>query len=346
MRAVLCGYYGKGNGGDEALLASLLQMLPESVTPLVLSGNPAETQARYGVAACDRMSPRAVLQALRQSDLFIWGGGSLIQDATSIVSPLYYAGLMGLAQAMGLRTVAWAQGIGPLKQPFTRWLAHQAFRSCSAISVRDSGSAALVARWNLPFWQAPDPVWALQADPVPELEALPAPRIAVSLRPHPLLTPDLLEAIAQALGHLQADTGASILLIPFQPVQDRAIAEAIQPRLSGPSQILQIAHPQQLKGVFQSVNMAISMRYHGLIMAAAEGCRCFAISYDPKVDALMDELRLPGWHLQTMPKAPRALAQQWLHHYQEGPALSSEQLQTLTSQALTHRELLQKALAF
>ena len=27
MRAVLCGYYGMGNGGDEALLASLLMPL-------------------------------------------------------------------------------------------------------------------------------------------------------------------------------------------------------------------------------------------------------------------------------------------------------------------------------
>ncbi|PZV13958.1 MAG: polysaccharide pyruvyl transferase CsaB, partial [Leptolyngbya sp.] len=34
MRAVLCGYYGLGNGGDEALLATLLQMLPPSVTPV------------------------------------------------------------------------------------------------------------------------------------------------------------------------------------------------------------------------------------------------------------------------------------------------------------------------
>ena len=34
MRAILCGDYGKGNGGDEALLASLLQMLPDGVTPI------------------------------------------------------------------------------------------------------------------------------------------------------------------------------------------------------------------------------------------------------------------------------------------------------------------------
>ena len=46
MRAILCGYYGKGNGGDEALLATLLQMLPELVQPVVLSGNPQETRSR------------------------------------------------------------------------------------------------------------------------------------------------------------------------------------------------------------------------------------------------------------------------------------------------------------
>jgi polysaccharide pyruvyl transferase WcaK-like protein len=33
---------------------------------------------------------------------------------------------------------------------------------------------------------------------------------------------------------------------------------------------------------FQEIEMVIGMRYHSLIMAAAEGCRCFAISYESK----------------------------------------------------------------
>ena len=117
-RAVLCGYYGMGNAGDEALLLSLLQMLPDFVEPIVLSGNPQATKKSYGVTSCDRKSTFTLLKALGQSDVFIWGGGSLMQDATSMASPIYYAGLMALAQQRGLKTIAWAQGVGPLKQVF------------------------------------------------------------------------------------------------------------------------------------------------------------------------------------------------------------------------------------
>jgi polysaccharide pyruvyl transferase WcaK-like protein len=106
MRAVLCGYYGMGNGGDEALLATLLQMLPASVTPVVFSGNPAETAQRYGVEAVPRKALGPVLKALRGADVLILGGGSLLQDATSLQNPLYYGGLLAIAQALGLKTLA------------------------------------------------------------------------------------------------------------------------------------------------------------------------------------------------------------------------------------------------
>jgi polysaccharide pyruvyl transferase WcaK-like protein len=58
LRAVLCGYYGKGNGGNEALLATLLQMLPDDVEPIALTATPKETSQRYGVETCDRTSPK------------------------------------------------------------------------------------------------------------------------------------------------------------------------------------------------------------------------------------------------------------------------------------------------
>ncbi|MBC6475784.1 MAG: polysaccharide pyruvyl transferase CsaB [Hormoscilla sp. GM102CHS1] len=345
IRAVLCGYYGKGNGGDEALLATLLQMLPENVTPLVLSGNPHQTQTRYGVETRDLLSAFQVLSALRASEIFIWGGGSLIQDATSALSPLYYSGLMGLAQQMGLKTIAWAQGIGPLQRPLTRAIARRAFAGCTAVSVRDRASAAVLQAWQIPYNLAPDPVWALDSKPVPALRDLPEPRVAVTLRPHPQLTPQRLDNLTRALVLFQQATDASILLLPFQPDIEMPIAQAIGPQLSGVSQIIMLEDPRVLKGVFQGVQMAIGMRLHAMIMAAAAPCQCFALSYDPKVDQLMAELALPGWQLAQMPEDPHLLSKTWLAHFRQRDPLDANQIQSLVDRAGRHRDLLHQVLA-
>lgn len=355
VRAVLCGYYGMGNGGDEALLASLLQMLPERVTPIVLSGDPAQTSARFGVEAVPRKSLGAVFSALRRSDAFIWGGGSLMQDASSAMNPVYYGGLMMLAQLMGLKTVAWAQGIGPLNKGFSRWLTRTALVNCKKVSVRDRNSDALLNQWNRPCLLAPDPVWGLDAVPVEGLWDLPAPRVAVALRPHTHLTPQRLKTIAIALANFQKATDVCIVLVPFQPSRDLEIAQFIADHLSqqqsGPHKIYCLEQPQQLKGLFRGVEMTIGMRFHALVMSAAEGCRSFAISYDPKVDAFAHDLSLEGWDLAptpavlpSLPSDPQVLCKNWLNFYVNGATLSPGQIQSQVDRAFMHRDLLVQAL--
>ncbi|MFM7613351.1 MAG: polysaccharide pyruvyl transferase CsaB [Synechococcales cyanobacterium] len=358
MKVILCGYYGLGNGGDEALLASLLQMLPPAVIPVILSGNKLHTSELASNAlgqgrmfqVIDRMGLVSVIRAIRDADAFIWGGGSLIQDATSGLSPLYYGGLMALAQIMGLKTIAWAQGVGPLQYPFTRWLARQTFRHCQAVSVRNSESATLMARWHIPTVLAPDPVWTLKGVNVPEIETLPTPRIAVNLRPHPQLTPERLHLFIQSLVQFQRATHGSIVLVPFQSSQDMTITKMIQPHLTGAHTVVNLTNPQQLKGLFRGVEMAISMRYHGLIMAAAEGCRCFAISYDPKVSSLMVELSIPGWsltggdHHPAFPTSADTMYHQWLTHYNAPNQLTQDHTQIYGNRALLHRDVLTQVL--
>ena len=351
MKAVLCGYYGMGNGGDEALLAALLQMLPETVTPIVLSGNPEQTRDRHQVETVQRKSIPAVLSALRRADAFIWGGGSLMQDASSRLNPIYYGGLMLLAQMMGLKTIAWAQGIGPLNKSFSRWLTRKALDGCVEVSVRDRNSAALLQQWNLPCLLAPDPVWGLEHASVKGLWDLPAPRVAVALRPHSQLTEDRLEKIAIALNNFQKATGVCLVLVPFQPVRDEAIAQFIASKLSGPHHIYSLEQPQQIKGLFRGVEMTIGMRFHSLIMSAAEGCRSFAISYDPKVDALASALALPGYDLAPdpdvlppLPDDPNTICKTWLDCYANGDPLTPDQIQSQVDRAFMHKDLLANAL--
>jgi polysaccharide pyruvyl transferase CsaB len=344
MRVLLSGYYGKGNGGDEALLATLLQMLPPHVTPVVLSGNPQQTSERYGVECYNRMKFLQVMKALNSCDAFIWGGGSLIQDVTSTISPIYYGGLMAIAQVMGLKTIAWGQGIGPLLHFPTRWLAKQNFAGCTRISVRDRQSSELLSNWNIPHILAPDPVWALASQPVAELADLPTPRIAVTLRNHPQLTATRLANLTTALVNLQTATQAYILILPFQPSTDLGIAEIIKASLPNHSQIICLEDPQLLKGAFQNIDMVIGMRLHSLIMAASEGCRCFALSYDPKINRLMEDLQIPGWDLENIPEDVNLISQTWLDFYANGEKISSEKIESLVKGAFLHQELLKDAL--
>ena len=228
-----------------------------------------------------------------------------------------------------------------------------------AVSVRDRTSAQLLNDWRIPCRLAPDPVWALQSQPVAGLWDLPAPRVAVALRPHPWLTAARLEQLTQALIEFQKATQTGVLLLPFQPRVDQAIAEVIQPRLPGPNQLLCLADPKQLKGVFQGVEMVIGMRFHALVMAAAEGCRCFGLSYDPKVSQLMKDLNLPGWDLNPnpswdlsensrippFPDASQPISHSWISHYTNASPLSNDQVHSLIDQALMHQDLLNEACA-
>lgn len=338
--AILCGYYGRDNVGDEALLMTLIQMLPQGIKPLVLSANPQKTKETLQVQALPNRSAFSILEALQQGDYFLWGGGSLMQDVTSFRNPIYYGGLMALAQQRGLTAIAWAQGIGPLRSRFSRWLTRQSLFGCEKISVRDQASAELLSSWGLSPLIAPDPVWALESESFPELWELPAPRVAVTLRQHPQLTQPKIQAITTALISFQKATDTCILLVPFQP-KDQQIAEEISRQLPDPKAVITNESPTRLKRLFRGVEMAIGMRYHSLIMAASEECRCFAISYDPKISQLMTEFEMPGWEVANIPDDPKLITKAWLEHYANGEGLTPVQIQSQRDRAFMHKDLLE-----
>jgi polysaccharide pyruvyl transferase CsaB len=370
-KAILCGYYGMGNTGDEALLATLLQMLAPDLEPIVLSANPSQTYQQHPILRQNRnlVAPRfnmpEVLGAMRSAAVFIWGGGSLMQDVTSWRNPIYYGGLMGLAQGMGLKTVAWGQGIGPLTKPLSQWITRQSLQGCNGVTVRDRASSQLLDQWQIPHLVAPDPVFALDSTTPPPLTELcdglsagempPEPYIGVVLRPSRHLTPERFAILQEALIDLQAQTQGTIFLVPFQPIQDLAIAEALHqglnrgsnrglngatPNQSHRSYILTTSDPRQMKGYLAWMDLTIAMRLHGVIMAVAEGTRCYALSYDPKVTYLMEQLHLPGCELAQLPNA-KTLTTQWLDLLQLPATVSPQQRQDLKRHAQEHQQALE-----
>ena len=83
---VLSGYYGFDNAGDEAVCKSIisdLRALDPQLNIVVLSNQPEKTALTYQVSAVNRWKLLPILKTLKNADLLISGGGSLLQDVSS-----------------------------------------------------------------------------------------------------------------------------------------------------------------------------------------------------------------------------------------------------------------------
>jgi polysaccharide pyruvyl transferase CsaB len=328
-RILISGYYGCGNLGDEAILSGITQglrrLLPQAEL-VVLSGAPAETAKQYGVKAIPRMAWGEIRREMRRADLFVSGGGGLLQDVTSWRSPLYYLGLIWLAKRRRLKVAVIFQGIGPLRRNWLKKLAAKILRRVELIAVRDETSARTLMALGLPESKiqiGADAVWLLEpaADNtlLPVLNPQPSPLVGVFLRPLPGRkveeTPELWEAIAQGLGGFLKNQGGRAVFIPLQKPEDLAAAEAVTKQLPLPAQLLtEDFSPPAMLGLIGQFDLVLGMRLHSLIFAAARGIPPVGISYDPKVAAALAQMGLTPAFSTTLPSAPalvEALAIAW-----------------------------------
>jgi polysaccharide pyruvyl transferase CsaB len=309
---LLCGYYGEHNLGDDALLEVLLAQIAPGTAVVISAHDEQLVQQRHGLATVQRRSLRAMLAALRHCRALVLGGGSLLQDATSFRSLLYYAALITAARAQGKPVVLWGQGLGPLQRRRSRWLVRLLLPLATAVCWRDPASAALAASLGRRDPVAADPVWA--SDVVP-WEGLGGP-IVVCLRPTTQLGPNDWPAYLDALSALAQAADRLVLWLPFHHDQDQTLlvdleqAGLLPEALRSRSRQVQAMTPAEAKAVFASAGLVIAMRLHGLILAAVSGAPTAALSYDPKVEAAAQALGCPCHSLQA-PACPEDLLDDW-----------------------------------
>lgn len=312
-RILIAGYYGYRNWGDEASLAVLVEGL-RGVKLAALSGDPGFTRQTYGIEAVLRTDWRQVRHAIRESDALILGGGSLLQDATSLRSLLYYLLLIrwGL-QAHG-RVLLVGQGMGPFHRAISRYLVRRTLNRVPFLSVRDEESAALLRCIGVrtPIRIDADLTWALQAQPA-HFE-LPADKPCVGLAPRPWRNLPIGEMFSH-LCQLQIEAGWQPVLIPMQETQDRPLCEAVADAVQAhsgtrPLVIPPPKHPAQLLGLMKPLQAMISMRLHGAIFAAMQGVPLLCLAYDPKVSALASQIGVSAIPLENNWRL--ALSQPWL----------------------------------
>ena len=144
-RVLLSGYYGFGNFGDEVLLEVIVERMRRrfpSAQLEVLSATPQATAEHHRVATTPRWDWRAIRAAIVRADVVLSGGGGLLQNATSLRSLLYYAGILREAIRARRKTMVFAQSVGPLDF-WGRLLVRRFCKGLDRATLRDERSVRL-----------------------------------------------------------------------------------------------------------------------------------------------------------------------------------------------------------
>jgi polysaccharide pyruvyl transferase CsaB len=301
-RFLLSGYYGFGNLGDEALLEVIVERLrarwPACAVD-VLSGDPAATAKTYGVEATPRMDLARVRVAVERADVVLSGGGGLLQDVTSLRSLIYYAGVIRAAVGAGKPTMIFAQSIGPLDF-WGRAVVRAFCKGIATATVRDERSRALLASLlpGVPVERSADPVFLLEPAGEPldlaaeGLAGDDGPLVVVSVRKWQG-SEATSQALASIVDRLAGVHGARVAFLPMGGPSDAEVATTIIRRCASTPVLLPeypLGHAAQIIG---RASLVIGMRLHALIIAARLGVPFLALPYDPKVTALLEDLRYP-----------------------------------------------------
>jgi len=310
-RVVISGYYGFDNFGDELILHILVSSLKKYLDNpkiTVLSNNPAKTKKDFDVDAIHRFNTQEIMDRMEKCNVFISGGGSLIQNTTSFQSLLYYLGLIFLAKSFfQKKTIVFAQGIGPLKGFLAKMLTGFVLKNTDLISVRDRESHNLLKNMGVDSILATDTVWSLEV--MSDANKLDVEKInlGIQLRKWKDLTENTLIIIANVICEKFNNEKVCISLISLQDEYDLDAAQKLKTillakKLKAEIRIFSNLSLEQSISLLGNIDFLIGMRYHACLVSTRFGIPTLALSYDPKVKSFALESQAPYININSITK--------------------------------------------
>lgn len=300
---LICGAYGHGNAGDDAILEAIIgemRHIDPGMPITVLSRRPEETGERYGVKALHTFSVLAFLRTMSKTKLYLNGGGSLIQDVTSRRSLWYYLFTIAAAGLLGNRIIMYGCGIGPVKHSYNRRMTkHVLNRYVDIITLREDHSLIELKEYGVT-----KPEIVLASDPALTIRSAPDEKInnelnkrgidpagkyiCFALRRWPGFV-NKAGHFADAARYAYEKHGLVPVFLSVNHRNDGDAADIVTHKLNTPYHVLRDPmEPSMTIGIMSRMTAVVSMRLHGLIFAASHGIPLVGISYDPKVTAFLD----------------------------------------------------------
>jgi len=300
-KIVISGYYGFGNSGDEAILKSIVRDFREinpDIDITALSNNPDKTSKEYNINAINRLNVMKIAQAVKNCDLVISGGGSLLQDMTSTRSLLYYLSIIKIGLMFNKKIMLYANGIGPINSPVNIKRVKKVIDNVDLITLREPESFNELSRMGIS-----KPRIIVTADPVLTTEPVSKDKvdeifkienisengeyIGVNIRnwKH---SNDLESQLAESLEHIYNTYKLIPVFIPMYQ-SDMDVIKVTGEKMKIPYIILsKIYEPEELIGIIGRMRLVIAMRLHTLIYSSITATPMVGLIYDPKVKGYLD----------------------------------------------------------
>ncbi len=297
--AVISGYFGYGNSGDDTALDCLvaaIRLEKPDAKVAVLCRDPENFGRMHDIIGIGRYSIISAIRAIKQSGLLISGGGSLLQNVTSTRSLRYYAAVIGVAKLCGARVFICANGIGPIKGKTGLRIAYNAVMKADRISVRDSTSRKTLTEMGIPedsVELTADPAFRLSLGEKCDISDIKnrigirkgTKYFAVSVRSSTVRDGKFRE-VCRSCRDIFLTYGYIPIFISMQESEDLELCRRLANETCGEAVAIPPMPPRELYSLISETELVISMRLHLIIYAAAAGIPSVGISVDPKLDAV------------------------------------------------------------
>lgn len=287
-QVLLCGYYGFGNMGDDALLRSAIERARREFPALsvgALTRGGRRDSTRFGISCFKRSSLIALLRKIRCCEHFVLGGGTLLQEDTSLRSLIYYCSLIRLAKHCGARVYLWGNGIGRPRTRLGQALIRRALERCDCVGLRDRASLALAGRLvpSAPTHFEEDMALSIPPSDKDRCDHLLSLLWGAEIPRFIIIAPKCgtgLDALEAALSEAK-DSGLALCFVVMHLREDRDPVKALQARYGG--KVLDGICYADLCALTQRSLGVYSMRLHALLAAASAGVPYRAFGNDSKL---------------------------------------------------------------
>jgi polysaccharide pyruvyl transferase WcaK-like protein len=134
---------------------------------------------------------------------------------------------------------------------------------------------------------------ALEHIPMPEpirkaMTTLGSPRVGLCLSAQD--APKNISAVVSVLDRLIADANATVFGIPINPVTDTRLVREMRPQFKSPDRVFVlegVTDPEQVAGALGQMDVVVSTRLHGLILASLSDIPLVGIRRGTKIDTFL-----------------------------------------------------------